>query len=212
MVEAESQRWYHDWTVAAALVLVAAFLVLICILLFTPDKEPYYPGRGDPIVYWEVVEPTNPHANGTIDGNGMCMITGLILLGITLTPVYLSKRKFVVIPLMLLSWLLCIFTAVIAFIGSGEDTISLYHLDTVELTQDHYHLTGGDVSSLDMPYSRLLLYECDIEDVNCYSTQLDIYGGGWHNFDDMSLEFNEETNQLEVWDDGEVIYTVDADN
>jgi hypothetical protein len=209
-MEAQPRRWVHVWTIWAALALAAIFLTLLIFLISRPDKEPYRPGTGDPIAYWEVVQSANAHAKGTTDATGLCIIAGAILLGGTLTIVGSSKHRLIVLPLLLLSGVLCYLTVVFALF-SGEDTITLYHIDTVEHTHYHYHLTGGDVSSLDMPYSLLLLYNCDTDDTNCYAQRVDIYGGGWHRFRDILLEYNEKSDQLEVWADGEMIYAVKPD-
>ncbi|MBN1119489.1 MAG: hypothetical protein JXJ17_00300 [Anaerolineae bacterium] len=199
---------HKNWILRVSLALLVITIAGVVFVWFQPCTMPpsYYANSYfDPVNYSELI------SNHTMRNCNFVRLFAIIIPIASILLLILSEaRRRMVVIATLVSCIMACGLGVITFFSLWADGAELAEVGSVEFDGHRYHLTQADVvaGGMDVYYTDFFLHECDLDDQNCYGRELseDVFPA----FSDPSLLLNEEANQLEVWDEDELILALSA--
>lgn len=201
-------RIYRDWVLWAAILLAVIPIARWAITSRNPCSAPpsYYPTPYyDPVNYPELIE-----RHSTRSCSYLLELTIAVPVASLLLLMFSKGRRRITVPAVIVAFTSTCGLLFLGFVSFIQDGATLTEKGSAEFEGRLYHLTQADViaGGMDVSYTSFILHECELDDTNCYGRELNDYGSPA--YENPSLVLNEDANQLEVWADGEVVFTLSA--
>jgi hypothetical protein len=185
-----------DWKIALPVAWIA-----FCLLWFIVSNGTcpltVNPRSLQPISYSAVLD---THKSSWLRWNSPFVVCGAFhLVGLILI---IATRNWKVFLLMLPLEFIAALSLIGASFGCG-DGITLKHVDTVEFDGRTYHLAVGDEVMGDFLLPVSFLFECNADQTDCHSHEVEDY------FGEVSLTVNMSLHQLQIHREGELIFVLD---
>jgi len=193
----------RHWSLWAAVALALVPVVRLAVYPAKPCRMPspyYHSSISYPVDYAVLIAEHTYHDCGFI----WEVICGVPVLAALLLVFAKDRRNIIRAAAVVACISACGLSMLVLIPGVGGDTLA--DKGSADFNSRRYHLTEAYYASIDINYTEVILYECDLDDTNCSGVMLNEYGSPA--YADPSLVQNEDADQLEVWADGRMVHVL----